>query len=240
MTEAIGCERAVLDQRAGERAWDREVGRDAGLTTDRLPMPESVVRGRAPVGSGRSAGSRITCRTASTRSGCTGQRWCSCTCCNTSRTADDSAHTRCTTPCRCPAPAPCSPGSATRRRTTSGRGQVDDHRSIGSRGLRHGRGQRRATVGIDVADDRDNPTASPHQPWTAISIGVPRFTSTVATTVRPSRREEEGEGVAGVVRVEAARCRCTGSQQDGRRGPRTGPALSCRWADRWSWCCSCS
>ena len=79
MTEAIGCERAVLDQRAGERAWDREVGREAGLTTDRLPMPESVVRGRAPVGSGRSAGSRITCRTASTRSGCTGQRWCSCT-----------------------------------------------------------------------------------------------------------------------------------------------------------------
>ncbi len=33
-----------------------------------------------------------------------------------------------------------------------------------------------------------------------------------------------------VVRVSAARCRCTRSPQDGRRGPRPGPAPSSRWA----------
>jgi hypothetical protein len=46
--------------------------------------------------------------------------------------------------------------------------------------------------------------------------------------------------VAGVVWVEAARCRCTGSQQPAGRVPWPGPVLSCRWAGRWSCCCSCS
>ncbi len=35
-------------------------------------------------------------------------------------------------------------------------GQIDDHRPIGPRGLRHCRGQRRATVGIDLAVDSDD------------------------------------------------------------------------------------
>lgn len=46
--------------------------------------------------------------------------------------------------------------------------------------------------------------------------------------------------MAGVVWVEAARCRCTGSQQPAGRVPWPGPVLSCRWAGRWSCCCSCS
>ena len=43
---STGCERVVLDQRAGARAWDRGVGREFGLTTDRRPMPGGVVRGK--------------------------------------------------------------------------------------------------------------------------------------------------------------------------------------------------
>ena len=92
-------------------------------------------------------------------------------------------------------------------------GQVDDHRPIGPRGLRHGRGQRRATVGIDLAVDRDDRDRIPAP---ALHGNIDRragFISTADTAVRPRLRE--GEAVAGVVRVGAARCRCTGSQQGG-------------------------
>jgi hypothetical protein len=88
-----------------------------------------------------------------------------------------------------------------------------NHRPTGERGLRHGRGQRRATVGIDLAvdrDDRDRILAP------ALDDDVDRpagFHRTADTAVRPLR---EGQAVAGVVRVEAARYRCTGSPQGGR------------------------
>jgi hypothetical protein len=91
---------AILDQRAGEGVRARGVSRASRPGLGPAFDAEGVARGRAWVGCGLSVDSRITCRTACMRSGCTGQRWWSCACCNKSRTADDSAHTRCTKPCR--------------------------------------------------------------------------------------------------------------------------------------------
>ena len=92
-------------------------------------------------------------------------------------------------------------------------GQVDDHRPVAPRGLRHGRGQRRATVGVDLAVDRDDRDRIPHRPRTTMSIGLQGFTATAGTAVRPRLRE--GQAAARVVPGEAARYRCTGSPQDG-------------------------
>jgi hypothetical protein len=90
-------------------------------------------------------------------------------------------------------------------------GQVDDHRPIGARGLRHRRGQRRATVGIDLAVDCDDRDRIPAPVLDDDVDGPAGFTATADTAVRARLRE--GEAVAGVVRVEAARYRCTGSPQ---------------------------
>ena len=111
-------------------------------------------------------------------------------------------------------------------------GQVDDHRPVGPDGLHHSRGERRAAVGIDLAvdpDDRDR------IPAPALDSDSDRRAE-VHLNGRPLCVRDPAK----VARVEPARCRCTGSPQDRRRGPGAGPALPRGWVDRSSGCCSCS